>query len=72
MMLAAAATVRIHRRDDIGTHGSDHPDEVAEDGFTPPQRERLVTAERVAEIDRAGEVLFGTVEAMRCQQLLRA
>ena len=46
-------------------------DVVAEDLFPAPLLERLLRAERVAEVDGAGEVLLGAVEAVRGKQLLR-
>jgi hypothetical protein len=71
-MLAAAGTVEHEPDDDVGADRADHPDVVAEDLLLAPFLERLVDAERIAEIDRAGEVLVGAVEAMRRQQLLAA
>ena len=63
-MLAAALAVEDEADDHVGTDRADHPHVVAEDLLLAPLLERLFDAERVAEVDRAREVLLGAVE--RC------
>ena len=70
VVLAPALAVGAHRDDDVGPDGADEADEVAEDDLAPPLLERLLAAERVAEVDGAGEELLGPVEAVRGLQLL--
>ena len=70
VVLAPARAVRAHRDDDVGPDGADEADEVAEDDLAPPRLERLLAAERVAEVDGAGEELLGPVETVRGLQLL--
>ena len=70
VVLTTPLPVRAHPGHDIGPDRTDHPDEVAEDLLPPPLLEGFLDAERVAEVDRAGEVLLGTVESVSCQQLL--
>src|SRR5204862_3878336 len=72
MMLAAARAAGHERDHDVGADHSNEPDEVARDLVASPFLERLVDAERVAEVDGAGEVLFGAVEAMKRRELLGA
>ena len=69
-MLPAVLSLRAHRGDHVGTHGADDAHHVAQHLLAAPPRERLFPAERVPEIDRAGEVLLGAVEPVRGQQLL--
>ena len=71
-MLPAAGPLENEADDDVRANGADHPDVVAENLLLAPLLEGLVDAERVAEIHRPGEVLFGAVEAMRGEQLLRS
>src|SRR5439155_12655104 len=60
-----------HQRDhDIGTDRANEPDEIARNFVASPLLERLVDAERVAEVDCAREVLFGAVESMERRELL--
>ena len=70
MMLPAVLSLRAHRGDHVGAHGADDAHDVAQHLLAAPPRERLLPAERVPEIHRAGEVLLGAVEAVRGQQLL--
>ena len=70
VVLAPALAVGAHRDDDVGPDGADEADEVAEDDLPPPRLERLLAAERIAEVDGAGEELLGPVEAVRGLQLL--
>ncbi len=46
--------------------------EVTENLLVPPLLERLLLAERIAEVDGAREVLLGAIEAVRGQQFFRA
>ena len=72
MVQAAARAVGAHRGDDVGPDRADEADEVARDLVLAPLLERLVDAERVAEVDRAREVLLGAVEAVQREQLFGA
>ena len=71
VMLAAADAGRAEPGHDVGTNRADHADEVAEHLVVPPLLERLLDAEREAEIDGAREVLLGRIEAMQRRQFLR-
>ena len=71
-MLAAALAVEHEADDDVGADRADHAHVVAEDLLVAPLLERLLDAERKAEVDRAREVLLGAVEAVGRQQLLGA
>src|SRR5262249_26828406 len=64
MVLAASAAGRREASDDIWTNGAYQPHVVAEDFIASPLFERLVYAEREAEVDRPSEVLLRTVESM--------
>ncbi len=55
-----------------GRDGADVPDEIADDLVAPPLLDRLLEAERVAEVDRAREVLLRAVEPVNGEQLLGA
>ena len=55
-----------------GTDGPDHPNDIAEDLLAAPTLERLLDAERVAEVDRAREILLRPVEPVRGGKLLGA
>ena len=70
MVLPPTRAVGTHPGDDVGSKRANHADEIAQDHLAPPRLERLVAAEGVAEVDRAGEELLGPVQAMRGQQLL--
>ena len=72
MVLAAASAVGRHRDDDVRAHHADEAHDVGEDLVLAPLRERLLDAERVAEVDRAREELLGAVDAVRREQLLGA
>jgi hypothetical protein len=72
VVLAATVTVEHPTDNDVGTKRPDHPDKVAKDLLVSPLFQRLFDAERVAEINRAQEVLFRTVVAMRGEQFLGA
>ncbi len=69
-MLAAAGAVEDEADDHIRTNRANHPHVVAENFLLAPLLERLLDAERVAEVDGAGEVLLRPVELVRAQQLL--
>ena len=71
-MLTPAAQIRPHRDQHVGSRHADQPHVVAEDLVLAPLLERLVDAERVAEVDGAAEHLLGAVEAVRGAQLLAA
>src|SRR5262245_20445081 len=64
MVLSTARSRWCQAGDDIRAHCANQPDEVAEDFFPAPLLERLLDAERKAEIDRPREVLLGPVETM--------
>ena len=70
MVLAAALAAARKPAITSGRMRPDQPHVVAEDLVVPPLLERLLDAEREAEVDRAREVLLGAVEAMDRQQLL--
>ena len=70
-MLSAVVPGWRHPEDHVRADRSDHPHVVGGDFVTSPLLERLVDAERVAEVDRAREVLLRAVEAMQCRELLR-
>ena len=72
MMLAAAVAAAEEAGDDVGADGADVADVVADDLVVPPLLDRFLDAEREAEVDRAGEVLLGAVEAVHREQLLGA
>ena len=72
MMLAAAGAVGPHRDHHVGPREPDQPHVVADDLVLAPLLERLVDAERVAEVHGAREELLGAVEPVRGQQLLGA
>ena len=69
-MLSTTLPFRAHGRHDVGSEMANHPDEIAEDLLAPPPLERLVPAEGIAEIDRPGEVLFGSIQSVSGQELL--
>ena len=71
-MLAAAGAVEDESDDHVRTERADHADVVAEDLLLAPLLERFIDAERVAEVDGAGEVLFGAVERCAREQFLGA
>ena len=56
----------------VGANRANQPDVVAEDLVAAPLLERLLDAEREAEVDRAREVLLGAVEAVQRRQFLGA
>ena len=58
--------------DDVGARHADQAHVIADDLVTSPFLERLFDAERVAEVDRAREVLLGRVEAMHRRELFGA
>ena len=72
MVLPAAGAVGAHRDDHVGPRHANQPDVVAEDLVVAPLLERLLDAEREAEVHGAREELLGAVEAVRGQQLLGA
>ena len=72
MVLAAAVQVGTHRDQHVRSRHADQPHVVAEDLVLAPLLERLVDAERVAEVDGAAEHLLGAVEPVRRAQLLAA
>src|SRR2546428_312277 len=71
-MLAARVARRWKRDDDVGADHANQPHVVGGDLVTAPLLERLFDAERVAEIDRAREVLVRAVEPVQRRQLLRS
>ena len=71
-MLAAGVAGRRQRDDDVGTNRANQPHVVGGDLLAAPLLERLVDAERVAEVDRAREVLLGAVEAVQRGELAGA
>jgi len=72
MMLSAAGAIGAHRDHHVGPREADQPHVVADDLVLAPLLERLVDAERVAEVHCAREELLGAVDAVRSQQLLGA
>ena len=72
VMLPAAVAAADEPRDHVGTRGADVPDEIADDLLAPPLLDGLLEAERVAEVDRAREVLLRAVEPVNGEQLLGA
>ncbi|MGC4085073.1 MAG: hypothetical protein QM736_23895 [Vicinamibacterales bacterium] len=72
MVLAAADPGRAQAGHDVRTDRANQPDEIAEHLVVPPLLERLLDAERVAEVDRSREVLLGGIEAMQRRQFLGA
>src|SRR6202030_288302 len=70
MMLPSARTGGRHAGHHIRPNHADQADEVADDLVPPPFFVRLFDAERVPEVDRAGEVLLGPVEAVERGELL--
>ncbi len=72
MVLSPASAVRTHRDDDVGSEHPDVADEISEDLLLTPLLERLLLAERVAEVDRSREVLLRAVETVGGQQFLGA
>src|SRR3989442_2287994 len=71
-MLAARVARRWKRDDDVGADHANQPHVVGGDLVTAPLLERFFDAERVAEIDRAREVLVRAVEPVQRRQLLRS
>ena len=71
-MLAAALAVVDEAHHHVGPDGADHAHVVAEDGLAAPLLERLLDAEREAEVDRAREVLLGAVELVHRRQFFGA
>ena len=71
-MLSAGVAGGRQRHDHVGTNHADQPHVVGGDLLAAPFFERLVDPERVAEIDRPGEVLFRAVEAVKRRQLAGA
>ena len=72
VVLASVVAGRAHREDDVRADHPDEPDVVGRDLVLAPLLERLVDAERVAEIHGAREVLFRAVEPMERRKFLRA
>ena len=72
MMQAARGAGRVHPQDDIGARHANQAHVVAEYLFPSPLLERLFDAERVAEIDRAGEVLLARIETVHRLELSRS
>ena len=70
MMLPAAGARRRHGRNHVRPDHADEMNEIAGDLVAAPFLERLVEAEREAEVDGAGEVLLGAVEAVERGQFL--
>ena len=68
MVLPAARSAGAHGRDHVGPQGADQAHQVVQDRVAPPLVERLFAAERVAEVDGAGEELLGPVQAVRGQR----
>ena len=71
-MLSAARAIGAHRDHHVGPREPDQSHVVADDLVLAPLLERLVDAERVAEIHGAREELLGAIDAVRGQQLLGA
>src|SRR2546425_2587 len=71
-MLAARVARRWKRDDDVGADHANQPHVVGGDLVAAPLLERFFDAERVAEIDRAREVLVRAVEPVQRRQLLRS
>ena len=69
-MLASAGARWRHGRDHVRPDRADQADEIAGDLVAAPFLERLVEAERKAEVDGAREVLLGAVEAVQRRQFL--
>ena len=72
MVLAAGVAGRRQRDDHVRTNRANQAHVVGGDLVASPLLERLVDAERVAEIDRAREVLLGAVEAVQRRELAGA
>ena len=72
VVLAAALAVEHEADDHVGTDGADHPHVVGGDLLLAPLLERLLNAERKAEVDRAREVLLGAVELVHGGEFLGA
>ena len=70
VMLAAALSRRVHAEHDVGANHSNEAHEIADDLVPAPLLERLLDAERIAEVDGAREVLLGAVEAVKGGELL--
>ncbi len=71
VMQAAVVADRGHAEDHVRPDRANQAHVVCRDLVAPPLLERLFETERVAEIDGAGEVLLGAVEAVQRGQLFR-
>ena len=70
-MQPAVVAVRGHAEDHVRPDRANQAHVVRRDLVASPLLERLFETERVAEIDSAGEVLLGAVEAVQRGQLFR-
>ena len=71
VVLPSAGPVRSKPDDHVGSGHPDEAHEIIENLLPAPTLERLLDAERVAEIDRPREELLGAVEAVSREQFLR-
>ena len=71
-MLTTGIARRRQRDDHVGANHANQPDVVGGDLLAPPFLERLLDAEREAEVDGSSEVLLGAVEPVHGSKLLRA
>ena len=71
MVLAAPSAVGAHREHHVRPRRANQADVIAKDLVLAPLLERLVDAERQAEVHGAREELLGAVAPMRSQQLFR-
>ena len=69
MSAVAAASLNVHRHDDVRPKRAEEPHVVADDLLAPPLPDHFRGVERVAIVDRPREVLLGAVEPVRRQQL---
>ena len=69
MVQAAASAGRVHRQNHVGTSRPDEAHVVADNLVPAPLLQRFFDAERIAEVDRAGEVLLGRIEAVHRLEL---
>jgi hypothetical protein len=72
VMLPAPFPAADEADDDVRTDRTNVADEIAQDLVVAPPVERFLDAERVAEVDRAREVLLGAVDPVRRVQFLGA
>jgi hypothetical protein len=72
MMQPTASACRIHAENHIRSRDAYQSDVIADDLVSSPFRKRFFDAERVTEVDGAGEILLARVEAVHRFELFGA